>query len=170
MCNWMVSLAVFLGGATNDLVGKLVAVWFPISTFVAIGLEHSVANLFLMPAAMLLNASMSWGDIIFRNVLPVLAGNAVAGALVVAASYSYQFGGLGGKRRAIFAEKLAKRERRKTLLKVRETVGVAVEESSSALAGLAQSSKNVVNNMVETVGGSRRTASALFASKKNTEQ
>uniref|UniRef100_A0A7S2VBD0 Formate/nitrite transporter n=1 Tax=Entomoneis paludosa TaxID=265537 RepID=A0A7S2VBD0_9STRA len=118
MCNWMVSLAVFLAGATNDLVGKLVAVWFPISLFVAIGLEHSVANLFLMPAAMLLNAPLSWADIIFKNVMPVLAGNAVAGALLVAGSYSYQFGALGGKRRIIFAEKLAQYERKSRSRKV----------------------------------------------------
>lgn len=45
LCNWMVSLAVFLAGACNDLTGKLVGIWFPISTFVAIGLEHSVANM-----------------------------------------------------------------------------------------------------------------------------
>jgi formate/nitrite transporter len=119
LCNWMVSLAVFLAGASNDLVGKLVAVWFPISTFVAIGLEHSVANLFIMPAAMLLNVpGLSFIDIVMRNIIPVLLGNAVAGALVVAGSYSYQFGRLGGKRRAIFAEKLAEYEAKKRAIKV----------------------------------------------------
>lgn len=44
MCNWMVSMAVFLAGAANDLTGKMVGCWFPISTFVGIGLEHSVAK------------------------------------------------------------------------------------------------------------------------------
>lgn len=113
LCNWMVSLAVKLSGASNDLGGKLVGVWFPISTFVAIGLEHSVANLFIMPAAMLLKVPLTWGDIVVRNVIPVLLGNAVAGAIVVAGSYSYQFGRLGGKRRAIFAEKLKEYEMKK---------------------------------------------------------
>lgn len=117
MCNWMVSLAVFLAGASNDLVGKLVGVWFPISTFVAIGLEHSVANMFIMPAAMLLRLPLTASDVLLKNILPVLAGNAVAGAIVVAASYSYQFGRLGGKQRAIFAEKLAKYEKKKRELK-----------------------------------------------------
>ena len=121
MCNWMVSLAVFLAGASNDLVGKLVGVWFPISMFVAIGLEHSVANLFIMPAAMLLKAPLSFADIMLKNVLPVLAGNAVAGALVVAGSYSYQFGRLGGTQRAIFAEKLAKYEKKQKKLKAMKT-------------------------------------------------
>lgn len=94
LCNWMVSMAVFLAGATSDLAGKLVAVWFPISTFVAIGLEHSVANLFILPAAMLLKAPISLA-VVMSSLIPVVLGNAVAGAFVVAGSYSYQFGRLG---------------------------------------------------------------------------
>jgi formate/nitrite transporter len=117
LCNWMVSLAVFLAGASNDLAGKLVAVWFPISTFVAIGLEHSVANLFIMPAAMLLKVPLSFGQILIGNIIPAILGNAVAGALVVAGSYSYQFGRLGGKRRKIFAEQLAEYEAKKRQIK-----------------------------------------------------
>mmetsp|Transcript_20173 Transcript_20173/g.43548 ORF Transcript_20173/g.43548 Transcript_20173/m.43548 type:complete len:366 (-) Transcript_20173:75-1172(-) len=129
MCNWMVSLAVFLSGASNDLAGKLVGVWFPISTFVAIGLEHSVANMFIMPAALLLNLPLTIGDVILKNILPVLAGNAIAGAIVVAASYSYQFGRLGGKRRAIFAEKLSEYERKKKELKDKAEAAKVVQMS-----------------------------------------
>lgn len=113
LCNWMVSLAVFMAGASNDLVGKLVGCWFPISTFVAIGLEHSVANLFILPCALLLGAKVTVGDVIFKNLIPVLLGNAIAGAFVVAASYSYQFGKLGKKSREKFREQLAKYEIRK---------------------------------------------------------
>lgn len=107
MCNWMVSMAVFLSGAANDLTGKMVGCWFPISTFVGIGLEHSIANLFVLPLALMIGAPLSLGDIVFKNLIPVIIGNGIAGALIVAASYSYQFGRLGGLRRAIFAEKLA---------------------------------------------------------------
>lgn len=117
LCNWMVSIAVFLAGAANDLSGKLVGVWFPISTFVAIGLEHSVANLFLMPAALLLKVPLTLGDVLFRNVIPVLIGNAIAGALLVAGSYSYQFGKLGGKCLEAFKIKQAAYEERVALYK-----------------------------------------------------
>jgi formate/nitrite transporter len=113
MCNWMVSLAVLLAGASNDLVGKLVGCWFPISTFVAIGLEHSVANLFILPAALLLRVPLSITDVIIRNVIPVIIGNAIAGAFVVAGSYSYQFGKLGEKSREAFRAKLKEYEARK---------------------------------------------------------
>jgi len=106
LCNWMVSLAVFLAGASNDMAGKLVGCWFPISTFVAIGLEHSVANLFIMPAALLLKVPLTFTDVVLRNILPVLLGNAIAGAIVVSASYSYQFGNLGKKSREAFRARL----------------------------------------------------------------
>ncbi len=95
LCNWMVSLAVFMAGASNDLSGKLVGCWFPISTFVAIGLEHSVANLFIMPCALLMGAKLTIQEVIFKNLIPVILGNAIAGSIIVAGSYSYQFGNLG---------------------------------------------------------------------------
>ncbi len=113
LCNWMVSLAVFMAGASNDLVGKLVGCWFPISTFVAIGLEHSIANLFIMPCALLLGAKLSIEQVIVKNLIPVLLGNAIAGAFVVAGSYSYQYGRLGKKSRERFREQLQKYEIRK---------------------------------------------------------
>jgi Formate/nitrite transporter len=71
------------------------------------GLEHSIANLFMLPLALMLGAPLTVGAIIFKNLIPVIIGNGVAGAFIVAASYSYQFGRLGGLRRAVFAEKLA---------------------------------------------------------------
>jgi formate/nitrite transporter len=95
MCNWLVCMAVFLAGSANDLGGKMVGIWFPISTFVAIGLEHSVANLFLLPLGLMGGAELSVVDIILKNLIPVTIGNAIAGAVVVAAGYSYAFGKLG---------------------------------------------------------------------------
>mmetsp|Transcript_24709 Transcript_24709/g.36972 ORF Transcript_24709/g.36972 Transcript_24709/m.36972 type:complete len:263 (-) Transcript_24709:198-986(-) len=95
LCNWLVSLAVFLAGAANDIAGKMVAIWFPISTFVAIGLEHSVANMFILPFGLLAGAKLSFADVIFRNLIPVTIGNTIAGAFIVAAGYSYAFGKLG---------------------------------------------------------------------------
>jgi formate/nitrite transporter FocA (FNT family) len=109
----MVSLAVFMAGASNDLAGKLVGCWFPISTFVGIGLEHSVANLFIMPCALLMGAKLTIKEVIVKNLIPVILGNAIAGAFVVAGSYSYQFGKLAKNTRDRFREKLQKYEIRK---------------------------------------------------------
>jgi len=95
MCNWLVCMAVFLAGAANDMTGRYVGIWFPISTFVSIGLEHSVANMFLLPMGLLANAPLSLSDVLLKNLLPVTIGNAIAGALVVGAGYSFAFGKLG---------------------------------------------------------------------------
>ena len=78
-----------------------------------IGLEHSVANMFIMPAALLLKVPLTISDVLFRNVIPVLIGNAIAGALVVAGSYSFQFGKLGKKKREEFRARLKAYEARK---------------------------------------------------------
>jgi len=95
MCNWMVCMAVFLSEAARDLGGKMVGIWFPISAFVAMGMEHSVANMFLLPAGILAGAPVTVVKMVCKNWIPVIIGNAIAGVLCVAASYSYAFGRLG---------------------------------------------------------------------------
>jgi len=95
MCNWMVCMAVFLSEAARDLGGKMVGIWFPISAFVAMGMEHSVANMFLLPAGILSGAPITIAKMVVRNWIPVAIGNAIAGTVCVAASYSYAFGALG---------------------------------------------------------------------------
>mmetsp|Transcript_21833 Transcript_21833/g.54608 ORF Transcript_21833/g.54608 Transcript_21833/m.54608 type:complete len:343 (+) Transcript_21833:61-1089(+) len=95
MCNWMVCMAVFLSEAARDLGGKMVGIWFPISAFVAMSMEHSVANMFLLPAGILSGAPITIAKMVVKNWIPVAIGNAIAGTVCVAASYSYAFGALG---------------------------------------------------------------------------
>ena len=140
LCNWMVSIAVYMAGASNDLAGKMVGCWFPISTFVGIGLEHSVANLFILPCALLVGAPLSLGDIILKNFVPVIAGNFIAGAAVVAASYSYQFGKLGKASREKFTQYLKERTAAKSQEKVDDSVATpafATEKKGNKVPALA---------------------------------
>mmetsp|Transcript_12756 Transcript_12756/g.32765 ORF Transcript_12756/g.32765 Transcript_12756/m.32765 type:complete len:348 (+) Transcript_12756:96-1139(+) len=95
MCNWLVCMAVFLCTQANDLTGKMVGIWFPISMFVAIGFEHSVANMFLLPAGFFSGAPLTPLQMICRNLIPVSIGNAIAGAIVVGAGFSFSQGKLG---------------------------------------------------------------------------
>ena len=95
LCNWLVCLAVFLATSSYDLAGKMVGIWFPISTFVAIGLEHSVANLFILPLGLLAGAPLTVSDVLLKNLLPVTIGNALSGALIVGAGLSFAHGKLG---------------------------------------------------------------------------
>ncbi|WP_424765596.1 formate/nitrite transporter family protein [Paenibacillus sp. sgz302251] len=84
-CNWLVALAVWLSSASDDVGGKILGIWFPIMTFVAIGFQHVVANMFVIPAA-IFAGSFTWIDY-FSNFVPVFLGNLVGGAVFVAAAY-----------------------------------------------------------------------------------
>src|SRR5699024_12177117 len=52
LCNWLVALGVVMGMTSTSTTGKIMAIWPPIAAFFALGLEHSVVNLFLLPAGM----------------------------------------------------------------------------------------------------------------------
>lgn len=54
LCNSLVCLAIWMSSASRNVVGKILAIFFPIMSFVALGYEHCVANMFFIPKAMLL--------------------------------------------------------------------------------------------------------------------
>jgi len=96
----MVCMAVFLSSQAQDMTGKMVGIWFPISAFVMMGMEHSVANMFMLPLGLICGShdpefTVTTGDIFVKNMIPVSLGNLFAGAICVAASYSYAFGKMG---------------------------------------------------------------------------
>jgi formate/nitrite transporter len=92
LCNWLVCMAVYMASGCASLAGKMVAVWFPISAFVALGLDHSVANMFIIPLGMMRGAQVSVSDFLLGNLLPVTLGNIVGGALCVMGIYGSAFG------------------------------------------------------------------------------
>ena len=94
-CNWLVCLAVWLAAAADDVSGKILGIWFPIMAFVAIGFEHSVANMFFIPAGMLYGANVTWAQFLLGNLVPVTLGNIVGGALFVGVAYWYIYGAPG---------------------------------------------------------------------------
>ena len=78
--------------ASDDIIGKIVGIWFPIMAFVCIGFEHSVANMFFIPLGMFLGAEgVNWGTILINNLIPVTIGNIIGGAVFVACIYWYTF-------------------------------------------------------------------------------
>ena len=91
-CNWLVCLAVWLAVSADDVAGKILGIWFPIMAFVAIGFEHSVANMYFIPTGMLYGASVTWGEFLLNNLLPVTLGNVIGGALFVGVVYWYLYG------------------------------------------------------------------------------
>ena len=99
-CNWLVCLAVWMALASRQTVGKIFAIFFPIMGFVALGFEHSVANMYFIPAGIFLQTfaalpspdgvgaiPLGWGTFLLRNLLPVTLGNILGGGLFVGMGY-----------------------------------------------------------------------------------
>ena len=84
-CNWLVALAVWLSYGADNFSGKILGIWFPTMAFVAIGFQHVVANMFLIPAAVF-EGYYTWGEY-FTNFVPVWLGNLTGGAMFVAGAY-----------------------------------------------------------------------------------
>ncbi len=89
--NYLVCLAVWLGAASKSAAGKIMGIWFPVMCFVAIGYEHSVANMFFLPVAMLEGFDLSIGELFVRNLIPSTIGNIIGGALCMGTVYWYLY-------------------------------------------------------------------------------
>ncbi|HVU48642.1 MAG TPA: formate/nitrite transporter family protein [Terracidiphilus sp.] len=81
LCNWMVCMGVTMGLSSRSTLGKIAACWLPIFMFFALGYEHSVVNMFVIPAGIWMGAPISIADWWLWNQLPVTIGN-LAGGLV----------------------------------------------------------------------------------------
>ena len=79
LCNWLVCLGVVMAMTTNSTIGKIVATWMPIFMFFALGFEHAVVNMFIIPTGMLLGAKVSVYEWWVWNQIPVTLGNLVGG-------------------------------------------------------------------------------------------
>lgn len=103
LCNWLVCLAVWCATGSKSTVGKIFAIFFPIFMFATCGFEHSVANMYFIPAGLFASANeafvsmsgvsgevmanLSWGSMFADNLLPVTIGNLIGGILFVAMGY-----------------------------------------------------------------------------------
>jgi formate/nitrite transporter len=97
-CNWLVCLAVWMAISADNVIGKIWAIWFPIMAFVCLGYEHSVANMFFIPAGIFEGATyastglgVTWGDFIVKNLIPVTLGNIVGAAVFVSGFYWFVY-------------------------------------------------------------------------------
>lgn len=101
LCNILVCLAIWLCFAGRTVVDKVLAILFPITAFVAMGFEHSVANMYFIPAGLLakqqpellqLVGTMNLDNLttisfLFNNLLPVTLGNIIGGSVFVGLFY-----------------------------------------------------------------------------------
>lgn len=87
LCNALVCLAVWLSMSARRVTGKILAIVFPITAFVALGFEHSVANMYFLPLGWLLGAEGVTVGAIIVNLVPVTLGNIIGGSVFVALVY-----------------------------------------------------------------------------------
>lgn len=92
--NWLVCLAVWLGLSSREIAGRILGIVLPIMAFVAIGFEHSIANMYFIPAGLFIKGvagvdvtSLTWGSFIVKNLIPVTIGNIIGGAILVGLLY-----------------------------------------------------------------------------------
>jgi formate transporter len=96
-CNYLVNLAILLGICSDDMVGKFFGIWFPIMAFVSSGLEHSIANMYFIPAGIITSmltgvpTTANWVNMWTANVLIVTLGNIVGGLFFVGILYWVAF-------------------------------------------------------------------------------
>lgn len=87
--NWLVCLGMFMGYAAKDIIGKCVAIWIPVMLFVTLGYEHSIANMFFIPAAIYSGSDILWSNFILQNLIPATIGNFIGGSVFVGCIYWY---------------------------------------------------------------------------------
>ncbi len=94
-CNALVCLAVWLSFSARSTTDRILCIVGPVTAFVAMGLEHSIANLYSVPYAMLvrgdLSAPLTLEAFVLRNLLPVTLGNVVGGSLMVGLAYWFVY-------------------------------------------------------------------------------
>ena len=108
MCNWLVCLAVWMAWSSESAGGKFAGIFFPIWLFVTSGFEHSIANMYYIPAGIMAKAvpeyaakaleigvsagaldGLSWFGFFVNNLVPVTLGNIVGGAFFVSLAYMF---------------------------------------------------------------------------------
>jgi formate transporter len=106
LCNALVCLAVWLTYGAHTTTDKILAVVPPIAAFVALGFEHSVANMYFIPIGLLIKtndawvaatsgvpdlSNLTWGHFLVDNLLPVTIGNVIGGGIMVGAVYWFVY-------------------------------------------------------------------------------
>ena len=100
-CNWLVCLAVWLAMGAKEAISKIIGIMIPVTAFVAIGLEHSIANMYFIPMGIMLKdhviaqglmapellQGLHWGGFFLKNLIPATIGNLVGGVIFVGVLY-----------------------------------------------------------------------------------
>ena len=111
LCNWLVCMGVWMAANSKDATGKILGIFFPIWLFITSGFEHSVANMYYIPAGLFIKSNptyvqgaldlgisaaaldnLTWTVFLVDNLIPVTLGNIVGGGLFVGTVAFLSFG------------------------------------------------------------------------------
>lgn len=113
LCNWVVCLAVWIAAGAQEAAGKVLGIFFPIMLFVSSGFEHSIANMYYVPAGIFAAADLKvagvagfpaaaadpavlgWWTFLTKNLFPVTLGNLIGGVVFVGLLYWGVYGNAG---------------------------------------------------------------------------
>lgn len=103
LANFLVCLGVWMSLGAKSYGSKALAAFFPVATFVLSGFEHSVANMYYIPAGILAKnipdlaartgisgqalANLNISNMLVKNLLPVTIGNIIGGVILVGLLY-----------------------------------------------------------------------------------
>ncbi|MCR5156010.1 MAG: formate/nitrite transporter family protein [Butyrivibrio sp.] len=94
LCNVLVCMAVWCSFSADEIAGKVLALWFPVMLFIICGFEHSVANMYFIPAGLMATSvygiaadGLSLFGFFVTNLIPVTLGNIIGGSLCIGATY-----------------------------------------------------------------------------------
>jgi formate transporter len=93
--NFLVCLAVWQSTCAEEAAGKILALWFPVASFVIMGFDHAIANQYLIPMGMMFGADISISTLVFHALLPATLGNIVGGGICIGAVYWFVFDSMG---------------------------------------------------------------------------
>ena len=98
LCNILVCISVWISFAAEEAAGEIIGLFLPVMLFVISGYEHCVANMYFIPAGILVSKEykiqgigLSWYHFFVDNLLPVTLGNIVGGACIVGAGYYFVY-------------------------------------------------------------------------------
>ena len=109
LCNILVCLAVWLCFSSKSISGKIISIVFPVTAFVSCGFEHSIANMYFVPKAIIMLQqqdtkmlalieqsgvnydTVTWSNFFINNLLPVTLGNIIGGAVLVGLVYWFVY-------------------------------------------------------------------------------
>ena len=98
LCNILVCIAVWISFSAEDVAGKILGLYLPIMLFVTSGFEHSVANMYFIPAGLFISGeygiaatSLTWSGFLLNNLLPVTLGNMIGGVGLVGLGYYFVY-------------------------------------------------------------------------------